>query len=658
MRLFIIRIDHLNLHHALNCPFTTVLPFGEKAARLAERIIQSTPITLLLSIALSLAAPITRSAPAQTPSAPSETAAYFEDLRGHSRYHRERERSTRTARNRIIRSDTSRATPVYTRSEITRGQRTSRDARRAAYYQAARTSARRPTDRRSRGNDGAASLERLITERLIHARLHRDTISHQESTAPTHRDARVRNARYTGHESPGGRVATGVPGRRGNFGAFTSDRIRPSYFSRGSFGGEDRANVRIGPVDVRVGTSTFSEYNDNILRSGTEKLSDVIVGQTLDLHARWQLSDRNSIDLRVGAGIERYLQHHDRAPTSQDGYDIYVTPDSSLSYDVFLGDMVLNIHDRFSIENRGRDDFELDDVQVIDSYSNAAGAALFIPLSSRFDVSIGYDYVINRGLDDRAEATSSNSHQFFADAGYSPGGVWRLGLQASGASTDYLDAARGDARTTNVGAYIELPLTRFTTIRASGGHQSIQIAEVDGASGNYTGTYGQVSIANQLNRSITQNLSFGRQADLGSFSDIRITHSAQYRIYYRGRDGDELHLSASYEMNDDRGDSVARSERLGNSLPVIEDRSDFSTRLFYRRPLSRNLRASIGGGYSHSTSGVAGRNYSRWTAGAELQYALSDTLSTGIGFTHTTVEAPDSQGYSQNRVLFNLNYLF
>ena len=530
--------------------------------------------------------------------------------------------------------------------------------RQAAYYEAARMSTRRPTDRRSRGNSADSSLDRLITDRLIQSRLRRETISQRDQAAPIHRDARVGNVGYTGQTAPGARVAAGIRGQRGNFGAFTSDRIRPSYFSREQFGNDDRANVRLGPIDVRVGTSSFTEYNDNILRSGNEKISDVIIGQTLDLRARWQLSERSSIDFQVGAGIERYLQNSDRAPTSQNGYDIYITPDSSLSYDIFLGDMVLNIHDRFSSDNRSRDNFTLDDVQVVDSYTNAAGAALFIPINSRVDASVGYDYVINRALDDLDDVTSSNSHQFFADVGYSPEGAWRFGLQASGASTDYLDSARGDARTKNTGAYIELPLTRFTTVRASGGYQSIQISGTEGSAGDYTGTYGRIAIANQLNRFITQDLSFGRQGDLGSFSDIRITRSARYGLNYRGKDGDELHVSVSYEKEDDRGESASRSRNLDNSLPILEDRSDFATNFYYRRPLSRNLRVGLGGGYARSTTGLAGRSFTRWSGSAELQYALSDTISAGVGFTHTTVEAQGSQGYSQNRVILNLNYLF
>lgn len=411
----------------------------------------------------------------------------------------------------------------------------------------------------------------------------------------------------------------------------------------------ENRNFNLGPVDVRFGVNTFAEYNDNILTSSTNKIEDVVIGTLIDLGGSWQLTDNNRIDLSLGIGIERYLDHQDEIATSNDDFNLIITPDSSLSFDIFIGEILLNLHDRFSVQNRGRDEFVLDDLEIFSQWTNEVGASLYIPINNELDLSLGYDYATTRSLEDRNKYLDRNSHQLFASTSYSPGQTWRFGFQTTASFTSYVEPIQDDVDSYNFGLFYETPLSQFTDIRLDGGYQMMDFADsgAGGAPQDQGDFYGSIAINNQLNDYFNHSISIGHESTLGVLSNYTVVDYARYSFRLDTKRDQSIGGSIFYEME----------EETGGTLPVDSDR--FGTSLNYNMLLTKDLSLAVGGSYGIVDSDSNLLDYDRWGASIDLQYALSQDLALGLRYAYSTVSSDTgSQNYSQNRVILNLNYQF
>ena len=87
------------------------------------------------------------------------------------------------------------------------------------------------------------------------------------------------------------------------------------------------------------------EYIDNITYSDHDRLSDEVFRLALNLRALWDITRLNTLDVRLGIGFVRYIEH----PEAAKG-DVFITPGSQVAFDVYIADMFrLNFHDSFAL---------------------------------------------------------------------------------------------------------------------------------------------------------------------------------------------------------------------------------------------------------------------------------------------------------------------
>ncbi len=78
------------------------------------------------------------------------------------------------------------------------------------------------------------------------------------------------------------------------------------------------------------------QYNDNVLLGQVGRQGDFIISPSLDARFRWPISDKQSLNLTLGAGYWVYAQH-----PALDRF--FISPNSEVSFDVYAGDFLIQL---------------------------------------------------------------------------------------------------------------------------------------------------------------------------------------------------------------------------------------------------------------------------------------------------------------------------
>ena len=100
-------------------------------------------------------------------------------------------------------------------------------------------------------------------------------------------------------------------------------------------------NVQAGPVYLRFQGEMGIELNDNATYSSTAPDADIALRPNLNFKAFWPVTEKNTLALSAGIGYVEYLR--DRSLNYMN-----IASDSALMFNVYSGDFLFNLHDRFS----------------------------------------------------------------------------------------------------------------------------------------------------------------------------------------------------------------------------------------------------------------------------------------------------------------------
>lgn len=335
-------------------------------------------------------------------------------------------------------------------------------------------------------------------------------------------------------------------------------------------------NMELGPLLLYVSGGVGVQYNDNISLSETGRQADLILTPALNLAVNWPVTRSNTLTMNTSIGYQYYLLHPDK------GYsNITIAPNSQVSYDVYTGNLRINFHDQFSVTDNPAQVGALSNVTTYVQYTNVFGVGLLADLNTAI-LTLDLDYTSvetpasgvkgNASIPDDSNSTFSSvfSALFQLD------GANNVGMNANGAYTTYATAGRGSALSVGVGPVWQSTLTRHTQLNVSAGFQGIffrgggsSIGSVVGGGGSSDSTsyYASVTLSHQLNRYYTDNLSFGRESQLG-------VTSAQEEFYFLSYTSNwiitrPLSLGTTLSLNDvdeTGGGSSAHYDNLGFSL--------------------------------------------------------------------------------------------
>ncbi len=308
-------------------------------------------------------------------------------------------------------------------------------------------------------------------------------------------------------------------------------------------------NLLAGPVRFLFSITTGIEYNDNINLSQTDEQSDVIIRPQFNIDAIWPVTQLNTLKLDLGLGYSFYLDH-----SNADTNAVLISPGSQLSFDIFVQDFRINIHDRFSLQQDPVAELQLSNVVDYGRFENTAGVSVLWDLNKAV-LTFGYDHYTYVSTTSTFDYLDRNAEELTASAYFALTTTTGGGLEASAVYNYYDQNVLNDSTSYTVGPFVETQITNYLKLRVSGGYQSINFDSggLVSDSSDVSDYYANILLSHRINASISQTISAGHEAQLGvnsNFIELNyVRHTATWNIINRTLLTTELF----YEDGDDSG---------------------------------------------------------------------------------------------------------
>lgn len=363
-------------------------------------------------------------------------------------------------------------------------------------------------------------------------------------------------------------------------------------------------NIDLDPVRLRFSTSLSGEYNDNVNLSDANPREDYIVRPRVGVRAFWQVSDRNALDFALDLGYEHYMNGVRESR-------VIVTGDegSGLFFDIYIGDFVINLHDKFSLSQDTSSDPTASGVADIFRLENTVGSTVTWDLN-RLVLTLNCDHYNYAPLDDQFKYLTHQSElaTFQAAAQLNP--ALTAGLELGGGITAYSEPRLSDNRHFSIGPFARYQLSDSMDVRASVGYAVywFDASTVITNESTQTGLYADVSISHRPTQRTAHTLRIGESLT----TDINSSPISLFYIRYAATLNIIRHWSFGPRFDFETG-----SETRG---VVQEDLTRYSAGLSVRRQITEKLSGSLSYYLLLKTSSLANADYTQNRLVLDLTY--------------------------------------
>ena len=221
-------------------------------------------------------------------------------------------------------------------------------------------------------------------------------------------------------------------------------------------------NLKWGDFQLRLRSSLDIEADDNVTLVQSNREGDILFNPKLMMTASYPLSQENTMNLDVGAGYLFYVEHP--------GLDqIFVQPGTALSFDIYIKDVLLNLHDRVSVVNQAYQNSAVGGLGNYSYLENVSGLSATWDLN-RVELSAGYDHVERQSLTSSIDTENGSEDLFFSKAGLHVSDTSEVGLEGSAGIIQYDQASLNGGVQYSIGAFYQAQLTANISTRLSAGY--------------------------------------------------------------------------------------------------------------------------------------------------------------------------------------------
>ena len=373
-------------------------------------------------------------------------------------------------------------------------------------------------------------------------------------------------------------------------------------------------NLLWGPVAWRFSSGLGLDYNDNVNLRSHNREGDFILRPNLNTQIHWPVTQKNSLDLSLGAGYSLYATHYELN-------QLYVNPGSGLSFNIYAGDCVINLHDRISVTENSYQNPTAGGNQNYAQLENTAGVSTSWDLN-KLVAQFGYDHVNDVSLGSSQQVADATTENLFLNAGvhFLPqitagveGGVGLISYGHPGQSM----ATQPDATQWNAGVFCRAQISKNISGRLDAGY-TVYTPSTTGEFTNLSSAanmYFQISVSHLMNRFLNYSLSAGRSTESSFFG--------QPYDFYFARLQPNWNLFRKYQL---------------------------STPLWWQK--GTQLANQV-----YGQSGAA--NYNQYGAGVNIGHSISEKLSSLLAYQFIRESSGQSSlNYSVNIVSLSFSYRF
>ena len=268
-------------------------------------------------------------------------------------------------------------------------------------------------------------------------------------------------------------------------------------------------NLLLGPVAWRFEPGFQMQYDSNVRLQQNDDDGDFIASPNLDVQMHWPFSVKNSLDLTLGLGYSMYAINSDLD-------EFFINPESGLSFNIYAGHWVFNLHDRITITKDGYENPTVAGNGNNSVLQNSAGANGLWKLN-KLSLNIGYDHANYLQLASAFQQFNGASENFYLQAGAQLIPEITAGLESGFDLIHYAEAgpAEPNANQWNAGGFCGVQLSQYIQARLDVGYTRYLPAMTSTNSGtsDLSGSYFQLSAQHRVSKFLNYSLAAGRMTD-------------------------------------------------------------------------------------------------------------------------------------------------
>jgi hypothetical protein len=364
--------------------------------------------------------------------------------------------------------------------------------------------------------------------------------------------------------------------------------------------------IKSGDFILQVTPSLAVNWNDNINLTKTDPESDFILSPQLSLDAHYPIGVRNELLLSVDVGYNKYFNHDELSQW-------YLGSGSQLSFNVYIKDFLINLHDRFQYTQDSAQNAAVAGTGSYGTYVNTAG------LSGTWDLedvtlTLGYDHQNTESLASQFNNVNSSSEMVVAQAGLKLLPKLTVGVEGSASFMSYEEALLNDNQQYSIGIYGEWRPGSYLSVKPRAGYTIFDSSQTSASvkASNLTSWYADLTMTHQATEFLSYSLSIGHEIQPGIESDAIEDSYVRPSLTWNIINGVALNTSLFYEHGSEGGGQQA--SLLESNFDWYGGELSLSYSPMKRVNISLNYRLTL------RSSDVATGEYAQNMVGLQIAY--------------------------------------
>ena len=268
---------------------------------------------------------------------------------------------------------------------------------------------------------------------------------------------------------------------------------------------------------------------------------------------------------------------------------------------MYIGGIVkLTVEDRFGITHDPTEQASLSNTAVFDLFQNTASLTALVDLN-KILLTTSYDHFTASALSGTYSFVNRNADSIRVSAAWLKDKATVLGLDGAVTYSYYPENFQNDSTSVILGPFWEQTVSRYMTVRMSGGIQTMAFARggLNKDNSDLTGWYAGLEVAHRINRFCTETLSVGHESSLGLESNYETSNYVRYTASLRLINRVTATVNAFYEQVEESGGIFGQSiDRFGAGVA-------------FGYQVNRHLSLNLGYQFINKTSDLPGYDYSQ-----------------------------------------------
>jgi hypothetical protein len=271
--------------------------------------------------------------------------------------------------------------------------------------------------------------------------------------------------------------------------------------------------VKSGDFRLLGSASVEGDWNDNVYLSKDNQQDDFILRPLIGLNASYPVTQHNLLQLDVTFGYSKYFNHNDLSTW-------YLQSGSALSFDIYVKDFWINLHDYFSFVQDSSREAAVANTGTYGNFLNTAGISGTWDLED-VTLSLGYDHQNYLATTSQYEYLDHASEMIVPRAGLKVHPQLTVGVEGSASFTTYDQKILNDNVGYSAGVYGDYRPGHYFSLQPRFGYTIYDFQQTSTAikAQDLDTWYVDLTISHQATEFMSYNLSAGHELRLGIQSD-------------------------------------------------------------------------------------------------------------------------------------------